>query len=77
MLTGLVSGHQVQADFFDSQNRTRSKQLMSALDTINDRWETGTLHYASSGIRKAWETQFHWQALAYTTDSDALPIVMA
>ena len=77
MLTGLVSGNQVQTDLFDSQNRTRSKRLMSALDTINERWGTGTLQYASSGIGKAWKTQFHRRSPAYTTDWDALPIVTA
>lgn len=77
MLTGLVSGNQIQADLFDSQNRTRSKQLMSALDTINERWGAGTLHYASSGIQKAWQTQFHRRSPAYTTDWNALPIATA
>lgn len=77
MLTGLVSRNQVQSDLFDAQNRPRSKQLMAALDRINDRWGAGTLHYASSGIEKAWKTQFHRRSPAYTTDWGELPIVMA
>lgn len=77
MLTGLVSVNQAQADLFDSQNQTRSKQLMAALDSINDRWGAGTLHYASSGIQKAWKTQFHRRSPAYTTDWNALPIATA
>lgn len=77
MLTGLVLGNQAQADLFDAQNRTQSKRLMSALDTINERWGAGTLHYASSGIQKAWKTQFHRRSPAYTTDWDALPIATA
>jgi DNA polymerase V len=50
---------------------------MAALDTVNDRWGTGTLEYAASGITKAWKTQFHRRSLAYTTDWDALPVVRA
>ncbi|TMQ31298.1 MAG: DUF4113 domain-containing protein [Nitrospirae bacterium] len=37
----------------------------------------GTLQYASSGITKAWKTQFHRRPPADTTDWDALPIVTA
>jgi DNA polymerase V len=38
MLTGLVSASQTQADLFDSQDRGRTKRLMSVLDAVNDRW---------------------------------------
>ena len=77
MLIGLVPVSQTQADLFDEQDRGKSKRLMSALDSINDRWGTGTLHYASSGFTKAWKTQFHRRSPAYTTDWDALPVVTA
>jgi DNA polymerase V len=50
---------------------------MSALDSIYDRWGAGTLHYASSGITKAWKTQFHRRSPAYTTDWDELRVVTA
>ena len=76
MLTGLAPGSQAQADLFDCQDRGRSKRLMSALDAINDRWGAGTLQYASSGISKAWQTQFHRRSPAYTTDWNALPVVI-
>ena len=77
MLIGLVPVSQTQADLFDEQDRGKSKRLMSALDSINDRWGAGTLHYASSGFTKAWKTQFHRRSPAYTTDWDALPVVTA
>jgi DNA polymerase V len=77
ILTGLVPANQTQADLFDDRDRGRSKRLMSALDSINDRWGAGTLHYASSGITKAWKTQFHRRSRAYTTDWDELPVVTA
>ncbi|TKS60041.1 MAG: SOS mutagenesis and repair protein UmuC [Nitrospira sp.] len=77
LLTGLVPASQTQADLFDYQDRGRSKQLMSALDSINDRWGAGTLQYASSGITKAWKTQFHRRSPAYTTHWDELPVAHA
>jgi DNA polymerase V len=77
MLTGLVPVSQTQADLFDGQDRGRANRLMTALDSINDRWGASTLQYASSGITKAWKTQFHRRSPAYTTDWDALPIVTA
>ncbi len=75
VLTGLVPANQTQADLFDAKDHGKSKRLMSALDSINDRWGAGTLHYASSGITKAWKTQFHRRSPAYTTDWNALPVV--
>jgi DNA polymerase V len=77
ILTGLVPASHAQADLFDSQDRGKSKRLMSALDAVNNRWGADTLHYASSGISKAWKTQFHRRSPAYTTDWTALPIVTA
>jgi DNA polymerase V len=77
ILTGLVSVSQTQDDLFECKDRGRSKRLMSALDSVNDRWGAGTLHYASSGITKAWRTQFHHRSPAYTTDWDGLPVVTA
>lgn len=77
MLTSLVPASEIQADLFDSQDRGKSKRLMSALDAVNNRWGADTLHYASSGISKAWKTQFQHRSPAYTTDWGALPIVTA
>jgi hypothetical protein len=77
MLTGLVPRNRVQSDLFDSQNRERSKRLMGALDAVNERWGTGALAYASSGINKEWKTQFHRRSPAYTTDWKELPVILA
>jgi len=77
VLTGLVPVSQTQADLFDSQDRRKSERLTTALDAVNDRWGAGTLQYASSGITKAWKTQFHWRSPGYTTRWDELPLVQA
>jgi DNA polymerase V len=71
MFTALVPASQVQPDLFDRQDRPRSTRLMTALDAVNDRWGSGTLEYASSGMTKAWKTQFHRRSPAYTTKWDA------
>ena len=77
MLTGLVPLNRVQSDLFDYQDRERGRRLMGALDAVNERWGTGTLEYASSGITKKWKTQFHRRSPAYTTDWKELPVVLA
>lgn len=75
MFTELVPRGQVQADLFDIQNRGRARKLMTALDSVNGRFGSGTLHYASSGIERTWKTQFHKRSPGYTTDWNQLPLV--
>ncbi len=77
MLTGLIPASQIQTDLFDLKDRVRSKRLMSALDSINQRWGAGALQYASDGLAKLWRAQFHRRSPAYTTNWEELPIVLA
>ena len=77
MCTALVPAGQVQPDLFDRQDRPRSKRLMAALDAVNDRWGAGTLAYASGGLTKAWQTQYHHRSPAYTTNWNELPVARA
>lgn len=73
ILTELVPTSEVQGDLFDQQNRGRGKNLMTALDSVNARFGSGTLQYASSGIERTWKTQFLKRSPAYTTDWGQLP----
>lgn len=75
MFTELVPIGQVQADLFDNHNRGLARKLMTALDSVNERFGSGTLSYASSGIERSWKTQFHKRSSAYTTDWKQLPLV--
>ena len=75
MFVGLVPASQVQADLFDGKDRTRSTKLMAALDSINGRFGSGTLQYASSGINKEWKATFNRRSPAFTTSWDELPVV--
>lgn len=74
MFVGLVPASQIQGDFFDGKDRTRSKKLMAALDLINERFGSGTLQYASSGIAKEWKATFNRRSPAFTTSWDELPV---
>lgn len=77
MFLGLVPASQVQGDLFDGKDRTRPKKLMAALDSINARFGSGTLQYASSGITKEWKATFNRRSPAFTTSWDELPVVRA
>jgi DNA polymerase V len=77
MFLGLVPASEIQADLFDNSDRTRSKKLMMALDSINKRFGSGTLQYASSGIAKEWKATFNRRSPAFTTSWDELPVVRA
>ena len=74
MFVGLVPADQIQANLFDGNDRTRAKKLMAALDSINERFGSGTLQYASSGIAKEWKATFNRRSPAFTTSWDELPV---
>ena len=77
LLTELVPINEVQADLFiqDTQDRRRATRLMKAVDSLNERFGSGTLQYASSGIERTSKTQFNKLSPAYTTDWKQLPLV--
>lgn len=76
-LEKITPSHCVQTDFFDTADRKRDKQLMSALDWINAHFGSGTVYYASEGIkqRQVWQTQFNYRSPAFTTRWEQLPRV--
>ena len=67
LLTALVPVHQVQTHLFDRQDRERSKRLMTAIDTINREWGSGTIRYAAMGLRPAWIMRCTRRSPRYTT----------
>lgn len=77
LLTELVPVNQIQHDLFTVMDRSRTSRLMKALDAVNDRWGSGTLQYASSGLTKSWHTKFLRRSPAYTTRWSDLPMVHA
>src|SRR5215510_7256547 len=67
ILTALVPAHQIQAHLFDQHDRERSQKLMTAIDTINKEWGSGTIRYAAMGLRPAWIMRCARRSRRFTT----------
>lgn len=75
-----ASVEQGELDLLTSSDTKDSTRLMSALDSINDRYGKGTLRFASAGAQRevrAWEMKQERRTPAYTTDWGALPRALA
>lgn len=55
----------------------RSRRLMAAMDTLNERYGRGALRVAAEGIRPAWKMKREWLSPGYTTEWARLPVVRA
>src|SRR5262245_53035821 len=75
ILTALVPAHQVQTHLFDRQDRERSRRLMTAIDTINREWGSGTIRYAAVGLKPAWIMRCARRSPRYTTRWEELAVV--
>jgi DNA polymerase V len=75
ILTALVPAHQIQAHLFDQHDRERSRRLMTAIDTINREWGSGTICYAAVGLRPGWLMRCARRSPRYTTRWEELAVV--
>ena len=75
ILTALVPAHQVQTHLFDQHDRERSQKLMVAIDTINAERGSGTIRYATVGLRPAWIMRCTRRSPRYTTRWEELAVV--
>jgi DNA polymerase V len=75
ILTALVPAHQIQAHLFDQHDRERSQKLMTAIDTINREWGSGTIRYAAVGLRPGWVMRCARRSPRYTTRWEELAVV--
>ncbi len=64
----------IQANFFDTIDRVRSKKLMQAVDGINGCMGAGVIQYGAVGLSKnqRWKTSFNQKSGAYTSNWDQL-----
>ncbi len=64
----------VQANFFDTVDRNRSKKLMQAVDAINCEMGSGAIKYGAVGVgrNQSWKTAFNQRSRSYTTHWDHL-----
>ena len=74
LLNDLGSEALIQANFFDTVDRIRSKKLMQALDTINSTMGSGVIQYGAVGLahNQSWKTAFNQRSRSYTTHWDHL-----
>lgn len=76
MLSGLVTEKTSQASLLDAtENSPKQKELMQALDAVNQKWGRGALQFASEGVERGWTTRSGFRSPRYTTDWNDLPIV--
>ena len=78
LLNDLGSEALIQANFFDTVDRARSKKMMQALDTINCTMGSGAIQYGAVGLARnqSWKTAFNQRSKAYTTHWDELAEVV-
>lgn len=75
MLMELVPKEGQQADLFGyAASSPQSSKLMSTVDSINKKYDRGTIHLASEGMRKAWVMRRSMKSPNYTGDWNELPI---
>ncbi len=74
VFSSLTRGSQVQLDLFDTTDRSRSNDLMQALDRINARMGSHAVRYAAMGLsgRPSWRGACSHRSPAYTTEWDQL-----
>jgi len=79
LLSGFSPANAVQLNLFaePSQDRASQKAIMSALDSINQKYGTNTVSYASSGISKIWKMLQSLKTPCFTTRWSEIPVVRA
>jgi DNA polymerase V len=77
MLTDFVPYSAAQFALFDSENRQKTARLTEIIDKINAQMGSGTLFFASTGIKRLWRTRRDMESPHYTTNWDELPKVKA
>ena len=75
LLMDLTSANQIQHSLFDDCTKVRSKsvQLMDAMDYLNNRFGRETIYSLASGIKKDWIINCNNRSPRYTTQWDELP----
>ena len=74
-LTALVPAHQAQTHLFDQHDREHSQRLMAAIDMINREWGSGTIRYATVGLKPQWIMRCARRSPRFTTRWDELVVV--
>ncbi|MEN6383568.1 MAG: Y-family DNA polymerase [Phycisphaerales bacterium] len=72
VLYDLVEQGHVQGNLFDCEDREKSKRLMNAIDSINNKMNI-PIRWAAEGLQQPWQVKFKRLTKHYTTRWDELP----
>ena len=77
MLMELVPADGQQKDLFsDNLHDTKKSNLMTTLDSINNKYTKGTIKLASEGVDKVWAMRRSFKSPNYTGDWNEIPKVL-
>ena len=78
LLHDFVPDHQLQTDILGTisvNDHTASKDRMLAIDTINNRYGKGKIHFAAEDLAKVWQPKHQLRSPRYVSAWDELPFV--
>ena len=61
----------------DKISTPKSEELSKAIDKLNEKYGTGTVHQAACGSQLTWKDRKDFKSPSYTTNWNELPIVKA
>jgi len=73
MMMDICSESAIQGNLFDTVDRKQHKNLMTVLDTVNNRYGRNTLKFACMGDGKAWKIKQERLSPCYTTRLSDFP----
>jgi DNA polymerase V len=76
-LNDLISVDAVQLDLLALAVYCHDEQLMSVIDSLNKRYGSGTIRFASEGIKQDWKMRSDLRSPRYTSRWDELLVVKA
>lgn len=75
ILSGLLPEDAVQSNLFDERDRIKDNRLMQAMDQINRSFGSGTVQYASCGVKPGWHLKAEFRSPRYTTHWEEIACV--
>jgi DNA polymerase V len=74
ILTNITPAAQRQLDMFALNNIDRQDHLYRAVDNLNAKYGSGTIHPVSCGIKQRWAMRRNYRSPRYTTSWSELPV---
>ncbi len=78
LLHDFAPDHQLQTDILGDisvGNHTASKDRMLAIDTINNKYGKGKIHFAAEDLAKVWQPKHQLRSPRYVSAWDELPLI--